>query len=252
VRRALEMAASRFADLARVIKTSGSYDNPGFMEKSAERCRAALATAERNAARLTGGAGQSAQDPFDHATDVNLPKHAPETAVGGSSLTSNAPSQSDLDRAREIFQSDKPSGFVWNARLCKKIAAELAAVRREERERAISQFQTPAGSSPGHKIISGLKEAVAHAKGEAPARYGCGHWHGSPAEAENCGAVRQALDEAAKALEAVSGMLFHRPDMVAALRPMMGPAEHAVFDAAAATLATIRKLIPDAGGESDG
>lgn len=43
---ALQMARSRFADLATVIRQDGSYDNAGFMEASAERLDAAIAKAE--------------------------------------------------------------------------------------------------------------------------------------------------------------------------------------------------------------
>lgn len=42
---ALKMAAARFEDLAGVIEEHGSYDNAGFMQASADRCRAALSKA---------------------------------------------------------------------------------------------------------------------------------------------------------------------------------------------------------------
>jgi hypothetical protein len=49
-----------------------------------------------------------------------------------------------------------------------------------------------------------------------------------------------AAPELYKALVAVSDMLFARPDMMKALRPLMGPAEHAVCNTAAAALAKAR------------
>lgn len=44
----------------------------------------------------------------------------------------------------------------------------------------------PPAQSPSSKIIAGLQEAAAHAKGETPARYDCGHWHDTFAEAQAC------------------------------------------------------------------
>lgn len=41
------------------------------------------------------------------------------------------PSARDREAARSIFRSDQSDGFVWNARLCKEIAAALAAARAE-------------------------------------------------------------------------------------------------------------------------
>lgn len=42
-----------------------------------------------------------------------------------------------------------------------------------------------------NKIVEGLKDAVAHARGEKPARYECGHWHLSIEEAFRCPASAQ-------------------------------------------------------------
>lgn len=42
---ALEMAAGRFDDLARVIRSGCNYNNAAFCEMSAKRCRAAFAKA---------------------------------------------------------------------------------------------------------------------------------------------------------------------------------------------------------------
>lgn len=46
------------------------------------------------------------------------------------------------------------------------------------------------------------------------------------------------------ALVQVSDMLFSRPDMVRALKPLMGPAENAVLEAAAVALAKAREETP--------
>lgn len=48
------------------------------------------------------------------------------------------PSPADaMERARAIFQSDKPHGFVWNARLCKAVATALVAAEQAAYARAI-------------------------------------------------------------------------------------------------------------------
>jgi hypothetical protein len=41
-------------------------------------------------------------------------------------------------------------------------------------------------SNAGQKIIEGLEEAIEHARGERPLRYGCGHYHWSVEEARHC------------------------------------------------------------------
>ena len=49
------------------------------------------------------------------------------------------PSERDREMAKAIFQSDKPYGFVWNARLCKAIADALTTAREEGRREAIEE-----------------------------------------------------------------------------------------------------------------
>jgi phosphoenolpyruvate-protein kinase (PTS system EI component) len=43
LREAIIMAASRFTDLASIIRSDGGYDNAGFMDASAQRLRDAIA-----------------------------------------------------------------------------------------------------------------------------------------------------------------------------------------------------------------
>ncbi len=79
----------------------------------------------------------------------------------------------------------------------------------------------------GWLVYLGTKPGALHDVKLAPER---------EADAKLAASARDLRD----ALASVSDMLFERPDMVAELRPLMGPAEHAVFDAAAAALARAR------------
>lgn len=51
------------------------------------------------------------------------------------------PTKWALERAREIFQSDKSYGFVWNTRLANEIAIVLDEARRQGIEEAAQSAQ---------------------------------------------------------------------------------------------------------------
>ena len=57
--------------------------------------------------------------------------------------------------ARDIFQSDKPYGFVWNSRLCDKIAEAIRAAVAAERERWAKQLEDRAARLPTESIFNG-------------------------------------------------------------------------------------------------